>query len=552
MPFAAFLARPTSQAEATRGSPLSELPAHLISSPSYFGSWREPRAPVPRSLLSRTLGSHMVLQRAPQRAVVWGFAQAGTKVATTLDGQHQLTTLAGADGIWRQLLPAMPASVKSHRLDFVSSAGERASMEDVLFGDVYLCGGQSNMQFSAAGMENATEEIARANKYPLIRLFTVGQKTKSREPLSDLQTVEEGWSVASAKAVGNGTFTYFSAVCWVFGREVFDALDGEVPIGLISNNWGGTPVESWTTPEVLKACQSKTVDSVLYNAMIHPYTLGPMALLGFTWYQGEANVDERRGVEGAAMYSCTFPGMIQQWRKAFARPDAYFGFVQLSTWCGNGELIAESTHPLASPPFPTSDIDACLAVRTRGQMAALALPRVGYATNADHGAGCNIHPPPKQYCAKRLANSALALAYGRDILWKSPSFGNQLASAFPPSVHVRLRDVSPRGLRDDYYPFNYLGGAFNCTLRVGKCAWAELLFKNGVWVNATLSVSADGMGLTVTAPPIAAGWGEGAPVASRYGWGAVPMMSVYDRQTGLPVLPWYENVSRPQMVEEAS
>lgn len=138
-----------------------------------------------------------------------------------------------------------------------------------------------------------------------------------------------------------------------------------------------------------------------------------MALVGFTWYQGEANVDERRGDEGAARYACTFPGMITQWREAFAQPDAYFGFVQLSTWCGDGELIAE--------------------MRTDGQMAALALPKVGYATNADHGAGCKIHPLPKQYCAKRLAASAMALEYGKPVAWSSPSLTR---------VAARLRDAA--------------------------------------------------------------------------------------------------------------
>ena len=262
-----------------------------------------------------------------------------------------------------------------HSFVFTASTGESARMENVLFGDVYLCGGQSNMQFSVPAITNSTEEIKRAAEYASIRLFTVGQKTSSKVPLDDLQTIEQNWSVASAKTVaGNGGFGYFSAVCWIFGREVFDALGGKVPVGLINNNWGGTPVESWTTPETLAACNVTTVDSTLYNAMIHPYVVGPMALVGFTWYQGEANVDERRGDEGAVRYSCTFPGMIGQWRQAFARPDAYFGFVQLSTWCGNGELIAE--------------------MRTVGQMAALALPKVGYATNADHGAGCNIREPP--------------------------------------------------------------------------------------------------------------------------------------------------------------
>lgn len=196
-------------------------------------------------------------------------------------------------------------------------------------------------------------------------------------------------------------------------------------------------------------------------------------------------MDERPGDEGAARYSCTFPGMIQQWRSAFQQPAAYFGFVQLSTWCGNGELIAE--------------------MRTLGQMPALRLPKVGYATNADHGAGCNIHPPPKQFCAKRLANSALALEYGKAIQWKSPSFGSQSASASPPSVTVQFNDVGAAGLRDDQYPFNYLGGKFNCTAEAGKCAWAELQFvPGGPWVNATVTLAVGGAGLTLTAPAVRA------------------------------------------------
>lgn len=465
------------------------------------------------SFLADALGSNMVLQRAPQQAVVWGFASMGTTVTTSMDG-IPMTTKAGVDGVWRQILPATPASSTTHNFTFVSSVGDKASMDNVLFGDVYLCGGQSNMQFAIPAIENATAEIALADHYPSIRLFTVGQKTSSATPLGDLQTIEQPWSVASHQSIaGGGGFGLFSAVCWIFGREVFDRLGGTVPIGLVSNNWGGTPVESWTTPAVLKACNLTTVDSSLYNSMINPYTVGPMALTGFTWYQGEANVDERRGDEGAARYACTFPGMIRQWREAFNAPDAYFGFVQLSTWCGDGELIAE--------------------MRTIGQMAALMLPKVGYATNADHGAGCNIHPPPKQYCGTRLANSAMALQYGSGAAWKSASFKLQTTATSPPSATVTLKDVSAAGLRDDQYPYNYLGGTFNCTQNAGKCAWAELQLGNGTWVNATISVGSGSATLVLTATA-----GMGAPIASRYGWGAVPMLSVYDKGTGLPVLPW--------------
>ena len=184
-------------------------------------------------------------------------------------------------------------------------------------------------------------------------------------------------------------------------------------------------------------------------------------------------------------------------------------------------------------------------MRTIGQMAALSLPKVGYSTNADHGDGCNIHPPYKQYCATRLAASAMALEYGHDVAWRSPSFKSQLASASPPSVTVSLHDVSAAGLRDDQYPYNYNPahkGPFNCTDNAGKCAWAELQLANGSWVNATIAVASGGAALTLTAAAARLA-GAGAPVASRYGWGAVPMLSVYDKSTGLPLLPWSEKVT---------
>lgn len=213
--------------------------------------------------------------------------------------------------------------------------------------------------------------------------------------------------------------------------------------------------------------------------------------------------------------------MISQWRQAFGQPEAYFGFVQLSTWCGDGELIAE--------------------MRTVGQMAALTLPKVGYATNADHGAGCDIHPPPKQYCAQRLAKSALALVYGQDVRWRSPSFRSQLASDDPPSVTVLFDNVWSAGLHEQY-PFNYLDGAFDCTEHDGKCAWAELQLADGSCHNATVTIAAPTVTSEASLKLTATGLGPAKPIASRYGWGAVPMLAYYDKQTQLPVLPWSEKV----------
>ena len=91
-------------------------------------------------------------------------------------------------------------------------------------------------------------------------------------------------------------------------------------------------MEHWTTPEALDKCSPGQKDSTLYNAMIYPYVLGPTALTGFTWYQGEANTGSQASAD---KYACNFPGMIAAWREVFKNPDAYFGYIQLSTWCAS-------------------------------------------------------------------------------------------------------------------------------------------------------------------------------------------------------------------------
>jgi hypothetical protein len=164
-------------------------------------------------------------------------------------------------------------------IGFSTSAGDKAVLNDVVFGDVYICSGQSNMQFSVGGTKNASQEAANANNYPHIRVFTVGQGTSSKTPLNDLATIEQVWAVATNKSVDNGgAFDFFSSVCYFFGKGISDDLGKEVPLGLISNNWGGTPVEHWADAAAFQRCNRTDTDSTLYNAMIHPYEVGPMAL----------------------------------------------------------------------------------------------------------------------------------------------------------------------------------------------------------------------------------------------------------------------------------
>jgi len=550
------------------------------------------------NFLSATLGSHMVLQQAPKQAVVWGHTAPGATVTTTMmmtttmtqvEGRRQtFTTTAEVDGTWRQSLPPVSASKTPYSFTFASSnsTSERAQLDDVLFGEVYICGGQSNMEFALPAVTNATFEIQKANAFPTIRIFSVGHRTQSKTPLRDLQTVWEPWQVASNKTIaedfvpGHTLFSTFSAVCWLFGQELSQQLSptGDVPLGLISNNWGGTKLEVWTPASAFGACNRTGEPPPMYNAMILPYAQGPMALAGFTWYQGEANT---ASAESAADYGCLFPQMIDAWRQAFAAPNAFFGFVQLSTWCS-----------IAAPES--------LPQMREAQMTALALPNVGYATNADHGMGCIIHPANKKVCSRRLAKAALAIVYNKTTAadWRSPTY--QSATQLRPyhtdtdrngkttvvdvQLRVTLSDLSASGLFLQT-PFNYESPGYqrqaphpiNCSgtsvvypkvQMATQCAWASLHVATVGWVNATVSVdSGRGNGgsggqaliLSATVPVTATAAvgirGSGSDgnskslmlsptiLGSAMGWGPIPMISAYDRGSQLPVLPWNRSVS---------
>jgi sialate O-acetylesterase len=152
--------------------------------------------------LSKTLGDHMVLQRDTVFNV-WGFAPPGTTVKTSFAGK-QYSATAGSDTIWRQQLPPTPANKAGQVLSFSASTGEAAQLNDVLFGDVYICSGQSNMQFSIPANTNSSAEAADASNYPAIRIFTVGQGTSSKTPLNDLQTISQLWAVASNTSISGG------------------------------------------------------------------------------------------------------------------------------------------------------------------------------------------------------------------------------------------------------------------------------------------------------------------------------------------------------------
>ena len=201
----------------------------------------------------------MVLQRAPQRAIVWGYS----------DSFNTLTILTVNNQIYRTRTSSLPAnslgeSMWSVTLNPQPDEGPfqvkvtqplpngtliTIMLNDVLFGDVWICSGQSNMAFPVQAMYNESIEIANAGQYPKVRLFTA-QRNQSDIALDELLGIWLNWSVASPTSVGS---PYASAVCWLYGRMIHKELGGR-PIGLVHASWGGTPIELWSPPEVLKDC----------------------------------------------------------------------------------------------------------------------------------------------------------------------------------------------------------------------------------------------------------------------------------------------------------
>ncbi|OGV60146.1 MAG: hypothetical protein A2X45_13250 [Lentisphaerae bacterium GWF2_50_93] len=196
-------------------------------------------AAAPAGLKVHTMFSNnMVLQRGiPVK--IWGVAKPGSEVTAKFAGQEKKAK-ADAKGDWMAILDTMKENSTSSILE-VSSDNGNAKFENVLVGDVWICSGQSNMEWVVSNTNNAQQEIADA-KYPEIRLFTVAKKPAG----TPIKTLQGEWKVCSPETVGG-----FSAVGYYFGRELNKDL--KVPIGLINTSWGGTPAETWTTFKTLES-----------------------------------------------------------------------------------------------------------------------------------------------------------------------------------------------------------------------------------------------------------------------------------------------------------
>lgn len=367
------------------------------------------------------------------------------------------------------------------------------------------------MQFtllSNAGVPNITAELQAANNYPLIRVFTVGQGNSSTVPFTQLASIEQTWAVASNLSIGVGGWSAFSAVCWFTYRDVYNKLGGNIPMGLISNNWGGTPIQHWSSPTALSKCNGGS-DSILWNAMVVPYVTGPMAVRTAIWYQGEANVGQ------ASYYACQFPVMIADWRTNLPGLNT-FGFVQIAGYTGYGTAVtAGDLRSAQLTPLST-------------------LNNIAFTTAIDlvypYSSPSDIHPTFKQAVGDRLSNSILVSEYGLSFPSSYPMYAgaSTVTSGTTITVTVDLNGcVGGCSVINEVIP---PGVAANVTASFA----IQTDDPNKTWWNATATPTADGHGLVLSVVAPATGFNA---IASAYGRGSYPIVAAYNTQL-LPVIPW--------------
>lgn len=477
------------------------------------------------------IGDRMVLQRA-QTNPIWGWADEGEVVTVSISGQRH-TARAKANGRWKVHLDPLPAG-GPHTLEI---KGKNAlQFKDVLIGEVWICSGQSNMQWGVNSSKDPGLEKLSA-RYPQIRHITVPQ-VGTQEPQRDF---EGEWQACSPETIGG-----FSAVGYFFGRQLHQTL--QVPIGLIDNAWGGSSAEAWVRrdllesdaryqplmerwkkteqtydPEAVKAdyqkrleqwekaaakakAEGKTIDrgrprpprnplanqhrpANLYNGVLKP--LIGYGIRGVIWYQGESNANR------AYQYRELFPLMIQNWRDEWNLGDFPFYWVQLA------DFRKVKPEPADSDWAELREAQTLTLDR---------LPNTGQAIIIDLGEADDIHPKNKQDVAKRLARLALAQDYGFDIVHQSP----------------RYTSMSRKGNKI-LLQFNQVGGGLD-TFDIRTPIGFTIAGEDRQFFHASAKIIGNDQ-IEV--------WSDSVnkPIAVRYAWADNPVCNVQNRE-GLPLTPF--------------
>ncbi|MDA0659780.1 MAG: sialate O-acetylesterase [Planctomycetota bacterium] len=468
---------------------------------------------VAEVVLPNVFGDHMVLQTG-QKNKVWGHAAAQEAITVSIADQQHATT-ADENGDWNIFLDPLAVG-GPHELTIRGSNEVRFS--DVMVGEVWICSGQSNMQWWIKLTDDPDLERIAANSRQ-IRMINFPQ-TGSQEAI---WTHDRAWQVCSPETVAN-----FSAVGYLFARQLHQSL--QVPIGMINNAWGGSSCEGWidrdliasdnryaalmerwsmkekeyadlTSRSDLSESASQRLRSLkdemsgnarpgnIYQGVLKSH-LG-YGMRGVIWYQGESNTKR------AYQYRDMFPLMISNWRKAWGQGEFPFYWVQLA------DYRDEKPEPMESD---------WAELREAQTMTMSKLSRTGEAVIIDTGEGKDIHPKNKYDVARRLARWALANEYGFDIPFRSPQFK---------SMEIRGQEV--------ILTFEHIGAGWRPfdvpDPRGFAVAGADRKF---VWAQAKL-LEDNRVSVTSELVP--------EPKSVRYAWADNPVCNMYS-QNGLPLTPF--------------
>jgi len=490
--------------------------------------------------VAHIFGTHMVLQRG-MHDPIWGRAHPGQSVTIAFDGQR-VTTQANAAGRWMATLAPMHAS--SHPQVMTISGGHtHIRFSDVLIGDVWLCSGQSNMQFPVDGwwahVLHARREVAAAHNSHIALL-----KIPRANSPGDQRDFNATWMRCTPTHIKR-----FSAVAWFFGRDLYRRL--HVPIGVIDSSYGGTVIQSWTPMSVLrrtpalhgdvvwfkKAAQRYHRQLIAYQSALHrwqqaarqarslgrpiphrpdihppqnPYTLSrpspdmapasifhsmifpliPLAIRGVVWYQGENNAWVNDPI-----YAARLAAMIRGWRARWHQPSMPFLLVQ----------IAPCMH------YPKPTVGEPIVWQAE-QAAVRNLPQTGLIGTADFADLHNIHFPDKQGVGRRLCSLALHMVYH----------------------HGRMRTLGPMfksaQIHSNYVTIQFSDVYHGLKTRHGQAPnWFQIAGSNRQYLPARARI----VGKTVRV------WSSRVPhpVAVRFGWNSAAIPNLIDGR-GDPVLPF--------------
>ena len=506
--------------------------------------------------LPAIFGDHMVLQQS-SRLPVWGWADPGEKVTVSAAGQHVSAT-AGADGKWKVQLDALQRTGETIEIQIAGSTNTIA-LKDVLVGDVWVCSGQSNMEWPLWATNNGRAEAAQAN-YPQIRLFKVAHKT-SLEPLSDC---EGKWVVCDPATAGG-----FSAVAYYFGRDLHRNLNS--PIGLVGAHWGGTMIQAWTSLEgfeydsALKgfttAFHELAANRAKYEEEFNSKILPAWEQEYNKWMEEVRKpYDEAcRGwaieVQKAKQEGKPVPPRPEISRTMGGKPSCRTQSANNATVLFNGmiapllpfaikgaiwyqgesnannpalygkqlpALIADwrkhwgqGDFPFLFVQLPNMTNPSDWAAMREVQLQTLAVPNTGMAITIDVGEHKDIHPKNKMEVGARLALAARHVAYGQDLVYSGP-------------VYQRMQIEGQKAR----LTFAHVGGGLTIGLEQAPGSSLKgfaVAGEDKVFVPAEARIEKE----TVVA------WSEKVPkpVAVRYGWASDPEVNLYNKE-GLPASPF--------------